>query len=124
MIKNASVYKKIIAVSVWNGDSFPYVRMAAAQAADELLNIENVLASFTLFRDKDGVVNISGRSFGAINVQLILEKLKGGGHQTMAGAQLSGVTVDKAKDQLISAINAYLSENPYDSEIAVNSVQG
>ena len=42
----------------------------------------------------------------------------------MAGAQLSGVTVDKAKDQLISAINAYLSENPYDSEIAVNSVQG
>ncbi|PWM46613.1 MAG: hypothetical protein DBX47_02200 [Clostridiales bacterium] len=116
LIKNAIVYKKVIAISVWNGDNVPNVRMAAAQAADELLNIENVKASFTLFCDRDGVVNISGRSFGMINVQLVLEKLQGGGHQTMAGAQLSGTTLEKAKEQLISAINTYLGENLQDSE--------
>ena len=63
------------------------MRLAAPQAADELLGISGVIASFVLY-ETDGVVNFSARSMGALNVQVIMEKLGGGGHQTMAGAQM------------------------------------
>ena len=78
----------------------------AAQAADELLNITGILASFVLCKVED-VVMISGRSMGDINVQAILEKVGGGGHLTFAGAQLVGITIDEAKEKLIQSINEY-----------------
>ncbi len=80
-------------------------RMAAAQAADELLTISGVSASFVMY-GTDGSVNISARSYGALNVQLVMEQLGGGGHQTMAAAQLESVTFETAASMLIDAIKA------------------
>ena len=78
-------------------------------AADELLTISDISASFVIGNMGDKVC-ISGRSIGDINVQVILEKLGGGGHITLAGAQLEGLTLEEAKEELIIRINEYLSE--------------
>ena len=80
------------------------VRIVAGQAADELLNIDGVNASFVLFSTGD-TINISARSYGEINVQIIMEELGGGGHQTMAAAQLQGKTFDNALALLKNAID-------------------
>ena len=72
-----------------------------------MLEIVGVDASFVIFRIPTGV-NISARSLGAMNVQIIMEKLGGGGHQTMAAAQLNDVRVTEAKAELISAIDEYI----------------
>ena len=74
-------------------------RIVAAQAADELLTVNGVFASFVVFEDAVGV-NISARSLGDVNVQVIMEKLGGGGHLTMAAAQLKDETVESAAEKL------------------------
>ena len=83
--------------------------LIAAQAADELLNINGITASFVLTSHKNQVY-ISGRSLGDINVQVILEKLGGGGHLAVAGAQLLDVSFEEAIDLLKSAIDEYIKE--------------
>lgn len=83
--------------------------LIAAQAANELLNINNVEASFVLCKLKDSI-HISGRSLGEISVQLILEKLGGGGHLTSAGTQLHNITMEEAEKKLIETIEKYLQE--------------
>lgn len=80
------------------------IRIVAPQAADELLGIKGVDASFVIYKTGD-VVNISARSLGVMNVQMIMERLGGGGHQTMAAAQLKNVSEQTAKEMLIGAIN-------------------
>lgn len=85
------------------------VRVIAAKAADELLTVSEVNASFVLF-PTGSTANISARSMGKINVQLVMESLGGGGHQTMAAAQLPKTTLSRALEQLKSAIDAYFSE--------------
>ena len=80
-----------------------------ARAADELLTIINITASFVIGKMGDKIM-ISGRSIGDINVQIILEKLGGGGHITLAGAQLEGLTLEEAHDELVIRINEYLTE--------------
>ncbi len=80
------------------------IRIVAPQAADELLNITDVDASFVIYRTNN-VANISARSLGATNVQVIMEKLGGGGHQTMAAAQLADKTLSEAEKLLIEAID-------------------
>ena len=82
----------------------------AAKAADELLTIGGITASFVLGKIDDKVY-ISGRSIGDINVQIILEKLGGGGHITLAGAQLENISLEDAKQELINRINEYFFEN-------------
>ncbi|MEG1845996.1 MAG: DHHA1 domain-containing protein, partial [Oscillospiraceae bacterium] len=82
------------------------IRIISAQAADELLSVENIDASFVFFKTDD-IINISARSMGIINVQIIMEALGGGGHQTMAAAQLIGTTTDKALKMLVDAIDKY-----------------
>ncbi len=84
------------------------IRTITSQAADELLNIDGVTASFAMF-DTGGVMNISARSLGDINVQLIMEKLGGGGHLTMAAAQLPGCDRETAQTRLCQAIDEYLN---------------
>ena len=79
-------------------------RMVCAQAADDLLTIRGAYASFVISRIDSRTVNISARSFGKINVQLIMESLGGGGHQTMAATQLKDITLEQAKDKLTDAI--------------------
>ncbi|MEG1427958.1 MAG: DHH family phosphoesterase, partial [Oscillospiraceae bacterium] len=89
-------------------DSTVNTRIAAAQAADELLSIQGVKASFVLFRVNDDI-NISARSLGEINVQVILETFGGGGHLTMAGAQLDRVSMEEAKAALLDTLNEKLT---------------
>ncbi len=86
------------------------IRLAAAQAADEMLTLSGISASFVIFKDNNRI-NISARSYGRVNVQIIMERLGGGGHQTMAATQLSGVDMKQAEQMLIEAIDAALDEN-------------
>ena len=85
-------------------------RIISSQAADELLNIAGVKASFVMSKFED-VINISARSFGDINVQLIMEKLGGGGHRTMAACQLSETDFEKSKKLLLNAIKKNEEDN-------------
>ncbi len=106
LIAGAQIHHHMaIAVSEQPGD----LRIEAAQAADELLNVSGVEASFVLFSFEDSI-NISARSFGRINVQIIMEKIGGGGHLTMAGAQLSGETMEQARRKLLDAIDEFSRE--------------
>ena len=85
-------------------------RVVCAQAADDLLSIEDTYASFVISAIDQHSVNISARSFGRINVQLVMEKLGGGGHQTMAATQLTGVTLQEAKEKLLKALDETIEE--------------
>ena len=86
------------------------MKLVAPQAADELLNISGVDASFSIY-EYDGGVSISARSMGAVNVQVIMEQLGGGGHQTMAATQLKDITFDEAREKLLEAIDRYYTTN-------------
>lgn len=79
------------------------VKLAAAQAADELLELQGVRASFVIYFD-NGIVNVSARSMGDINVQILMEQLGGGGHQTMAGAQVKELNIEQVREKVIEMI--------------------
>ena len=83
------------------------IRIITAKAADEMLNIENVKASFVLSYVGNDIVQISARSLGEENVQLIMENLGGGGHSTMAAAQIKNADINTAKNMLLKAIDNY-----------------
>ncbi len=85
------------------------IRVISAQAADEMLNIDGIKASFVLY-ESGGAVNISARSLGEINVQLIMEALGGGGHQTMAACSLKESNLADARSRLYSAIDNFYSK--------------
>ncbi len=102
VVKNAAMYDEC-AIGVVDFESDD-VRIVASQAADELLNIDGVHGSFVLFKTEN-VINISARSYGEINVQLVMEELGGGGHLTMAAAQLKGETFENALNLLKQAID-------------------
>ncbi len=108
IVRNVEIHNNTIAVSVFEKDNVD-ANLIIAKAADELLTISDITASFVMAKVGEKVY-ISGRSIGDINVQLILEKLGGGGHITLAGAQLEGFTLEDAKDELIIRINEYLLE--------------
>lgn len=86
------------------------VRLAAAQAADEMLTLKGVSASFVVFPDGERI-NISARSYGRINVQVIMERMGGGGHQTMAATQLYETTMEDAIVQLKDVISGTIDES-------------
>ena len=104
LVEAAQLYKNC-AVSV-SGEVPPEARVAIAQAANDLLTIQNVEASFVAVQVGTGV-NISARSLGAVNVQVIMESLGGGGHQTMAAAQLKHITPEAARARIQTAIDQY-----------------
>lgn len=104
VVANAQLYENC-AISFEETDD-DITRIVSSQAADELLNLQNVSASFVLCHISGGI-NISARSYGEINVQLIMEKLGGGGHQNMAACQLRTVDFADAKKALIKAIDEY-----------------
>ena len=108
VVRNAEMIRDI-AISVCM-ENMKNANLITAQAADELLGISGIAASFVLCKVNDAV-SISGRSLGEINVQLILEKLGGGGHITVAGAQMHDIDLDEAKEKLKEKISEYLSEN-------------
>lgn len=102
IVKNVQIFNNDIAISTCTYDGSD-VNLVVAQAADELLTIQGIKASFVLCKTKDDVM-ISGRSFGEINVQAILETLGGGGHLTVAGAQVKNMGLDEVKDKLEKSI--------------------
>ena len=107
IIQNAKMYKAGIAVARVD---HTVGRVTAAQAADELLNIAGVDTSFVLFPDQEGRVILSARSMGDVNVQVVLEKLGGGGNAATAGAQVPNRTVDEVNQMLLKAIDEYLED--------------
>ena len=108
IVSGAQIYKKCaVAESDFSSED---MRIVAPQAADELLSIDGVDGSFVLY-ENNGEICISARSMGAINVQIIMEMLGGGGHHTMAAAQLKGTEMEKAKQQLLEAIDKYFRDH-------------
>ena len=108
IVTNAEMVNSSIAIAIYNRKEKD-ASLICAKAADELLTISNITASFVL-GNQGNKVCISGRSIGDVNVQLILEKLGGGGHITLAGAQVEGMTLEETKQELINRINEYFYE--------------
>ena len=106
IMRQAQIYHGDIAVVAADE---AYDRVTAAKAADELLTIRGIRASFVLYRKDDGVY-MSARSLGEINVQVILEVLGGGGNSTTAGGQAKGITVAEAREKLLAAIDRYFED--------------
>ena len=106
IMRQAQIYHGDIAVVAADE---AYDRVTAAKAADELLTIRGIRASFVLYRKDDGVY-MSARSLGEVNVQVILEALGGGGNSTTAGGQAKGITVAEAKEKLLAAIDRYFED--------------
>lgn len=115
----ARIYRDCVAITWMTVDrpSSPEDRIVASKVADKLLRVRSVEASFALIRMDNDVV-ISGRSKGGVNVQLILERLKGGGHFDMAGAQVRNSSLTKACEMLKDAIDDYFE---YDHKNSSNS---
>jgi len=108
IVKNAEIVNDTIAISEYR-EKDKDSSITCAKAADELLTISDITASFVLGYIGDRVC-ISGRSIGDVNVQIILEKLGGGGHITVAGAQVEGMTIEEVRQELIIRINEYFVE--------------
>ena len=108
IVRKSEIIHETIAISSYETQEND-TSLICAKAADELLTIGDITASFVL-GTMENKICISGRSIGDINVQMILEKLGGGGHITLAGAQLEGKTIEEAKQELIEKIEEYFSE--------------
>ena len=106
IIRRAELYHGDIAIAALDQECD---RVIAAKAADEMLTLQGVRASFVLYQKDDGIY-ISARSLGEINVQVLVETLGGGGNSTTAGGQCSGMTVTEAKTTLLRAIDKYFEE--------------
>ena len=107
IIRRAELYREDIAVAVIDRDGVD--RVTAAQAADELLSLKGVHASFVVFPN-GGDVQMSARSLGEVNVQVILEALGGGGNSTTAGGRVENADVETVKTRLLEAIDAYFEK--------------
>ena len=106
IIRSSRLYRQEIAIAALNTGT---TRVLAAQAADELLNISGISASFVLYPDGEQVI-ISARSLGSVNVQVILEPLGGGGNPATAGAQMQNIDVKDALDRLVEAIDKFYEQ--------------
>ncbi|MFP3155667.1 DHH family phosphoesterase [Lachnospiraceae bacterium ZAX-1] len=108
-VRYAEVFRGSFAISVCPGDNVESPTIAGAQAANELLNIVGIKASF-VFTKYNGKIFISSRSIDEINVQLIMERLGGGGHLNVAGAQLVDCTMEEAKQKLQKTLDTMIEE--------------
>lgn len=106
ILKQAKIYKKNIAIAKYIGND---ASLITAKVADELLNVSDIKASIVIGRD-DNNINISARSIGTINVQVIMEKIGGGGHITLAGTQFTDINLEEAEEKVKKAIDEYLEE--------------
>ena len=112
LIQTAKLYRQDIAVAAAERT---VGRVTAAQAADELLNIAGISASFVLYPD-EGRVILSARSSGSTNVQVIVEALGGGGNAAAAGAQIPDRTVDEVKRELTAVLDSYFEDSKEKTE--------
>ncbi|MBB5174761.1 DHH family phosphoesterase [Texcoconibacillus texcoconensis] len=106
LVESASVYRGSVAIA--KGDpAETYGRVLIAQAADTLLTLKDVVASFVISHVDEERVNVSARSLGDVNVQVIMEKLDGGGHLTNAATQLDGYSIEEVEELLNEKIDEY-----------------
>ncbi len=108
IIKDFEVYADSVAIAVCDRE-FKNMKVIASQAADELMSVSGIKAAFVVY-PIDSVINISARSYGDMNVQIIAEKLGGGGHATIAGAQISDKPVEEVLEELKAAIKEKIEE--------------
>ena len=106
IMKAANLYRPELAIAMLD---YTTTRILAAQAADDLLNIAGISASFVLYPDNDTII-ISARSLGSVNVQMILEPLGGGGNAATAGAQIAESTIESVMADLTASIDKYFEE--------------
>ena len=109
IISNAEVYRQQFAIARGQNLRVDSPTIIGAQAANELLDIEGIRASFVL-TVYQGRIYVSARSIDEVNVQIIMERLGGGGHMNIAGAQLAGVTAEAAKEKLKETLDAMIAE--------------
>lgn len=108
-VRNAEVYRKAFAISVCPGERLKSPTIVGAQAANELLNVNGIKASFVLTK-YNGKIFVSARSIDEINVQIIMERLGGGGHLNIAGTQLTDCTIDSAIRMIKETLDEMLKE--------------
>ena len=108
IIEKTEIYKDVIGIATYESEDVS-AGLVCAKAADELLTIGNITTSFVIGTTENGI-SISGRSVGEINVQIILEKMGGGGHSTVAGVQIQGKTIYEVKQELLQRIDEYFEE--------------
>ncbi|MEG2073754.1 MAG: DHH family phosphoesterase, partial [Angelakisella sp.] len=111
LVSSAEIYRGCAISYTEAAAAVEDIRIVSAQAADELLTISDVEASFVLYEYTGGTA-ISARSMGDLNVQVIMEMLGGGGHMTMAAVQLAEVSMEDARQRLLTAIDSYLAGRP------------
>lgn len=109
-VSQAEIYKQFFAISICNAEDLPSPTVIGAQAANELLNIRGVKASFVL-TDYQGKIYISARSIDEVNVQLIMERMGGGGHMNTAACQMEGVGIIEAMGAVKRTIDSMLENN-------------
>ncbi|MCI2890306.1 DHH family phosphoesterase [Staphylococcus hominis] len=110
LIRTVEVQEHGVAIAHGSNDKI-YHPVTVAQAADELLSLEGIEASYVVAKREDNLIGISARSLGGINVQLTMEALGGGGHLTNAATQIKGVTIEEAIEQLQQAITEQMSRS-------------
>ena len=108
-VSQAEIYKQSFAISTCSSDDIQSPTVVGAQAANELLNIRGVKASFVL-TDYQGKIFVSARSIDEVNVQIIMERLGGGGHMSIAGCQMEGISMAEAIGNLKATIDIMLEE--------------
>ena len=108
-VRHAETYMGVYAISICPAQGLESPNVVGAQAANELLNIIGVKASFVL-TEYNGKIFISARAIDEVNVQIIMERMGGGGHMNIAGAQLAGATVEQARDQLKEVLKQMTEE--------------
>lgn len=108
-VRHARVYRGAFAISICPGENIESPTIVGAQAANELLNIVGIKASFVLTEYNDKIF-ISSRSIDEINVQIIMERMGGGGHLNMAGTQLTDCTIQEAEEQLKATLDQMIEE--------------
>lgn len=109
VVTHAKIYYNDIAISTMP-DIIENAQLVAAQSADNLLNIRGIMTSFVILKKNEDEVIVSARSLDQVNVQLVLEKIGGGGHRTVAGAQFMDKDIDEVKSMLLDAIEEYFQE--------------
>jgi c-di-AMP phosphodiesterase-like protein len=108
-VSNATVYRDAFAITVFDGEGLDSPTIGGAKAANQLLDISGIKASFVVTKYND-VIYISARSIDEVNVQLVMEKFGGGGHMTIAGAQLRDCSTEQAIQTIKNTLDAMIQE--------------
>lgn len=123
-LKNMEIYKNVVAIAVASEDMPLLTRVDLAKVSDELISIAGVELGITIGYIGDNEIGLSARSLGAINSQIIMEKMGGGGHLNNAAAQRRGESIEQTVKKLKEAINSYLAEEENMKVILTKDVKG